>query len=174
MSAPRAPRALHFRQVLFGHALRNALVPFLTLAGWEFINALAGYTVVVETVFAWPGLGLTAMKAIEHSDLFLLQAIVFTVAILIVLVNIALDVALQTHRSSHQAGLNDDSRNERRVARRSQRPLQRSSSRARDELWHDKAGLIGFTVIVLLVLMAIFAPLIAPYDPAAQDRSRRG
>jgi peptide/nickel transport system permease protein len=86
-------KGLHFTTVLFGHAMRNALVPFLTLAGWEFINALAGYTVVVESVFAWPGLGLTALKAIDHSDLFLLQAIVFTVAILIVIVNIAMDVA---------------------------------------------------------------------------------
>ena len=85
-------KGLHFTKVLFGHAMRNALVPFLTLAGWEFINALAGYTVVVESVFAWPGLGLTALKAIDHSDLFLLQAIVFTVAILIVIVNIAMDV----------------------------------------------------------------------------------
>ncbi len=85
-------KGLHFAQVLFGHAMRNALVPFLTLAGWEFINALAGYTVVVESVFAWPGLGLTALKAIDHSDLFLLQAIVFTVAIIIVIVNIAMDV----------------------------------------------------------------------------------
>jgi peptide/nickel transport system permease protein len=86
-------KGLSFRQVLFGHALRNAMVPFITLAGWELISALAGYTVVVETVFAWPGLGLTAMQAIKHSDLFLLQAIVFTVAICIVVVNIVLDVA---------------------------------------------------------------------------------
>jgi ABC-type dipeptide/oligopeptide/nickel transport system permease subunit len=42
-----------------------------------------------------------------------------------------------------------------------------------EELWHDKPGLIGFTVIVLLVLMAIFAPLIAPYDPAAQSVLKR-
>lgn len=86
-------KGLYFHQVLFGHALRNALAAFITLAGWEFITGLAGYTVVVETVFAWPGLGHTAMQAIRHSDLFLLQAIVFTVAIMIVSVNIALDVA---------------------------------------------------------------------------------
>ena len=79
--------------MLFGvHALRNTGLPFVTLCGWEVISALAGYTVVVETVFAWPGLGLTAIQAIERNDLFLLQAIVFTVAIAIVLVNIAMDV----------------------------------------------------------------------------------
>jgi peptide/nickel transport system permease protein len=85
-------KGLRFHQVLFGHALRNTLIPFVTLAGWEVISALAGYTVVVETVFAWPGLGLTAIQAIQRNDLFLLQAIVFTVAIAIVLVNISLDI----------------------------------------------------------------------------------
>jgi peptide/nickel transport system permease protein len=85
-------RGMPFGRVLFQHAMRNALVPVLTLVGWEVISAWAGYTVVVETVFAWPGLGFTAMKAINHSDLFLLQAIVFVVAVGIVLVNIGLDV----------------------------------------------------------------------------------
>ena len=85
-------KGMRFHQVLFGHALRNTLIPFITLAGWEVISALAGYTVVVETVFAWPGLGLTAIQAIQRNDLFLLQAIVFTVAIAIVLVNITLDI----------------------------------------------------------------------------------
>jgi peptide/nickel transport system permease protein len=85
-------KGMRFHQVLFGHALRNTLIPFITLAGWEVISALAGYTVVVESVFAWPGLGLTAIQAIQRNDLFLLQAIVFTVAIAIVLVNISLDI----------------------------------------------------------------------------------
>jgi len=85
-------KGMRFHTVLFGHALRNTLIPFITLAGWEIISALAGYTVVVETVFAWPGLGLTAIQAIQRNDLFLLQAIVFTVAIAIVLVNISLDI----------------------------------------------------------------------------------
>ncbi|WP_432285518.1 ABC transporter permease [Aminobacter sp. BA135] len=85
-------KGLHFKRVVMVHAMRNTLVPFVTLAGWELISALAGYTVVVETVFAWPGLGLTAMQAIQKSDLFLLQAIVFTVAVLIVVINVGLDV----------------------------------------------------------------------------------
>lgn len=77
------------------HALRNALVPILTLAGWEVIRALAGYSVVVETVFAWPGLGLATMQAIERHDLILLQSVVFTVAVLVVVTNIALDAIYQ-------------------------------------------------------------------------------
>ena len=60
--------------------------------GQVHIRALAGYSVVVETVFAFPGLGLTAIQAIERQDLILLQAIVFTVAVMVVIINIAMDV----------------------------------------------------------------------------------
>lgn len=79
-------------RVIGVHALRNSAVPILTIAGWEFIRIVSGYTVVVETVFAWPGLGLTAIQAIERQDLILLQAIVFVTAILVVLINLALDI----------------------------------------------------------------------------------
>jgi len=88
-------KGLPIARVVGVHALRNALVPVLTLAGWEAIRALAGYSVVVETVFAWPGLGLATMQAIERHDLILLQAVVFTVAVLVVLTNIALDAVYQ-------------------------------------------------------------------------------
>jgi peptide/nickel transport system permease protein len=75
------------------HAFKNAAVPVLSLAGWELIRALAGYSVVVETVFAYPGLGFLALQTIHRQDLILLQAIVFTVAILTVTINAATDIA---------------------------------------------------------------------------------
>jgi peptide/nickel transport system permease protein len=79
-------------RVISVHALKNSAVPILTLAGWELIRALSGYTVVVESVFAWPGLGLTAIQAIERQDLILLQAIVFLTAIMVVVLNLLLDI----------------------------------------------------------------------------------
>ena len=86
-------KGIPFVRVVGLHAMRNAALPVVTLSGWELIRGLAGYSVVVETVFAWPGLGLTAIQAIERDDLILLQAIVFTVAIIVVLINILMDVA---------------------------------------------------------------------------------
>lgn len=86
-------KGIPFVRVVGIHAMRNAALPVVTLSGWELIRGLAGYSVVVETVFAWPGLGLTAIQAIERDDLILLQAIVFTVAIIVVLINILMDVA---------------------------------------------------------------------------------
>lgn len=84
-------KGIPFFRVVGVHALRNASLPVVTLCGWEIIRAIAGYSVVVETVFAWPGLGHAAIQAIEREDLILLQAIVFTVAITVVLINLFMD-----------------------------------------------------------------------------------
>lgn len=85
-------KGLRVHRVVLVHALRNAAVPTVALLGWEFSGMLAGYTVVVETVFAWPGLGQTAVQAIERQDLVLLQAIVFFIAFFIVVINVGLDL----------------------------------------------------------------------------------
>jgi len=88
-------KGLASRRILGVHALRNVMISFIALVGFELISTLAGYTVVIETVFAWPGLGLTAIQAIQRGDLFLMQAIVFVIAFLIVLINIVLDIAFK-------------------------------------------------------------------------------
>jgi peptide/nickel transport system permease protein len=79
-------------RVIGVHALRNASIPALTLTGWELIRALAGYSVVVETVFAWPGVGFLADQALNNQDLILLQAIVFVVAVMVVVINVVIDL----------------------------------------------------------------------------------
>ena len=75
------------------HALRNASLPVITLGGWEFIRMLAGATIIVEVVFAWPGVGLLALQAVQRSDLLLLQAIVLVVATITVVLNIVIDIS---------------------------------------------------------------------------------
>lgn len=82
-----------FRRLVGSHAFRNAAVPVMAMTGWELIRALAGFSVVVETVFAWPGLGFLAIQSIQRQDLILLQAIVFVVALMIVSINVLMDVA---------------------------------------------------------------------------------
>jgi peptide/nickel transport system permease protein len=85
-------KGLPRRRIVGVHALRNASIPALTLTGWELIRALAGYSVVVETVFAWPGVGFLANQALDQQDLILLQAIVFVVALMVVVINVAVDL----------------------------------------------------------------------------------
>lgn len=80
-------------RVVAVHAGRNAAVPVLTLASWEFVRIFAGYTVVVETVFSWPGLGRLALQAIQRQDLVLVQAVVLVIAVIVVAFNVAVDFA---------------------------------------------------------------------------------
>jgi len=78
--------------VLRRHVLRNALVPISSLASVEIARAFAGTTVVVETVFAFPGVGYLAIQALERDDLVLIQAVVLIVALLVVATNLAFDL----------------------------------------------------------------------------------
>lgn len=85
-------KGLPLWRILGVHTYVNAAVPTLTMIGWEVTRSLAGHTIIVETVFAWPGLGLAAIQAIQREDLLLLQAIVFVVALMVVVINLALDL----------------------------------------------------------------------------------
>jgi len=85
-------KGLPGRAVLFRHALRNAAIPILTVAGWELVLMLGGYTIVVETVFGWPGVGLQLFTAIEHRDMPVIAATVFVISVVIVAVNFLVDL----------------------------------------------------------------------------------
>lgn len=74
------------------HTFRNVASTFVTFTGWEMTRMFTGYTVVIELVFSWPGLGKTALDAIEQKDLILVQASVVVLASLVVLTNLAIDI----------------------------------------------------------------------------------
>jgi len=85
-------KGIPVRMVVAKHALRNAGIQIVTIAGWEITRALAGFTVVVEKVFAWPGFGFFALEAIKRRDLFLLSTIVLVAAVLVVVINVIIDI----------------------------------------------------------------------------------
>jgi ABC-type dipeptide/oligopeptide/nickel transport system permease component len=89
----RTARAKGLREqaVLYRHALRNALIPVVTVVGIEAGGMLGG-AVITETVFAWPGIGQLAVRSIFNRDYPTIQAIVFTIACLFVLINLIVDV----------------------------------------------------------------------------------
>ena len=78
-------------RITLRHVLRNAVLPVVTMAGVQ-TGALLGGSVVVETVFAWPGLGLLAFQSLFARDFNLLLGIFFLSACLVVLVNLAVDL----------------------------------------------------------------------------------
>lgn len=77
--------------VLF-HVLRNALVPIVTSIGLQ-VGLLLGGSILTETVFAWPGIGLRMVQAINDRDIVLIQGLVLTTALLFVTTNLLVDIA---------------------------------------------------------------------------------
>lgn len=84
-------KGLTEQQVIRRHVLRNAMLPVVTMAGVQ-VGAIFGGAVVVETVFAWPGLGLLAYESLFARDLNLLLGIFFVSTCLVVVVNLAVDL----------------------------------------------------------------------------------
>ncbi len=80
------------RSVLFRHALRNAALPVITVAGLQFGGLLSG-ALLVETVFNWPGMGTLAFDAILRRDYTLLLGVLFCAAAMVVIANIVTDLA---------------------------------------------------------------------------------
>ncbi len=77
--------------VVFHHALRNAIIPIVTVTGLQLGTLLSG-AIIIETVFAWPGIGRLAVQSIEWRDYPLVQATVLVSAVLFVVLNLAVDV----------------------------------------------------------------------------------
>lgn len=84
-------KGLNNRAVIVGHALRNALIPIVTVLGMEF-GSLMGGSVIVESVFAWPGVGRLAVNAIMGRDYPVVQAVVIVVSAIFVLINLGVDL----------------------------------------------------------------------------------
>jgi len=84
-------KGLSARTVLFRHALRNALIPIITILRLQF-GTLLGGTIVTETIFSWPGIGRLTIQAISSRDYPLLQGCILVIALSYVLVNLLTDV----------------------------------------------------------------------------------
>ncbi|MBV8448688.1 MAG: ABC transporter permease subunit, partial [Hyphomicrobiales bacterium] len=79
------------RGVIWKHALRNALIPVVTMIGLEF-GFLLGGSIVVETVFAWPGLGRLLIDSVSFRDYPVIQAEILLFSTEFVLINLVVDV----------------------------------------------------------------------------------
>jgi ABC-type dipeptide/oligopeptide/nickel transport system permease component len=85
-------KGLSENTVVYGHALRNALNPVLTVIGLQFGSLLAG-AIVTETIFGWPGLGRLTLSAISNRDYALVQGCILAVGLTYVAINLLTDAA---------------------------------------------------------------------------------
>ena len=84
-------KGLSEKVVLFRHGLKNAILPILTISGWQF-GRLFGGTVVIETIFLIPGMGRILIEAVQHRDFPLIQAAIVIIGIAIVCINLLVDL----------------------------------------------------------------------------------
>jgi peptide/nickel transport system permease protein len=84
-------RGLPDRVVYFGHALRNTLVPVITVVGLQ-LGALIAFSIITETVFQWPGMGLLFVQAVQFADIPVMAAYLCLIALVFVLINLVVDL----------------------------------------------------------------------------------
>lgn len=84
-------KGLRERAVIFRHALKNALLPVVTVSGYEFGRLIAG-TVIIEVIFLVPGMGRLLVDAIFHRDFSMVQAIIVIITMIVVLLNVVMDL----------------------------------------------------------------------------------
>ena len=100
-------RGLTNRSIYFGHALKNTLVPVITITGLQ-LGSLIAFAIVTETVFQWPGMGLLFIQAVQFADIPVMAAYLCLIALIFVLINLmvdllyfAVDPRLRAERVSH-------------------------------------------------------------------------
>ncbi len=84
-------RGLQNRSVYFGHALKNTLIPVLTIMGLQ-LGGLIAFAIITETVFQWPGMGLLFIQAVQFADIPVMAAYLCLIALIFVVINLVVDM----------------------------------------------------------------------------------
>ncbi|UUZ73700.1 ABC transporter permease [Polaromonas sp. P1(28)-8] len=84
-------RGLSNRAIHFGHALKNTLVPVMTITGLQ-LGGLIAFAIITETVFQWPGMGLLFIQAVTFADIPVMAAYLCLIALIFVLINLVVDL----------------------------------------------------------------------------------
>jgi peptide/nickel transport system permease protein len=84
-------RGLPERTIHYGHALRNTLVPVITITGLQ-LGSLIAFAIITETVFQWPGMGLLFIQAVSHADIPVMAAYLCLISLIFVTINLVVDM----------------------------------------------------------------------------------
>ena len=84
-------RGLSQRTIYFGHALKNTLVPVITITGLQ-LGGLIAFAIITETVFQWPGMGLLFIQAVNFADIPVMSAYLCLISLIFVLINLVVDL----------------------------------------------------------------------------------
>ena len=168
-----ALRAKGLRELdVFKHVIKNAAPTALAVMGLQ-LGYMLGGSILIETVFSWPGSGLLLNSAIFQRDLPLLQGTILVLALFFVTLNLLVDICASRDRSAHQAGLI--------MAVMSDTALQAAPVTKARGYWatvgrriaRDKVAMACAFVLALIFLSALFAPWLGLADPYQGSMIRR-
>ena len=169
----RARQGAHGLEIVFRHALRNAIVPVVALAAVQ-LGYLLGGSVVIETIFALDGLGYLAYQSITYKDYPVMQLIVLLLSVLYVLLTLAADIA-NAWLDPRASGCPDmTTPTLTPLVPGAPAPIELTASTLRwRRLRRNKALLAGGGILFVIVMIALLAPWISPHDPYFQDLAYR-
>jgi peptide/nickel transport system permease protein len=84
-------RGLKTRVINFGHALKNTMVPVITIIGLQ-VGSIIAFAIITESVFQWPGMGLLFIQAISEVDIPVMAAYLLLIAVIFVVINLIVDI----------------------------------------------------------------------------------
>ena len=142
-------RGLTNRSINFGHALKNTLVPVITIIGLQF-GGIVAFSLVTETVFQWPGMGLLLVQSVAVADIPVMSAYLLLIALVFVLINLVVDLLYYA------------------VDPRSGPRLMFGTAWNSDLAYSFRTSpvaLLSAAIALILIVAAGFAPWLAPHDP---------
>ncbi len=155
--------------VIGKHALRNTLIPIVTVVGLQFGNLFAG-AVLVETVFSWPGMGRLVFESILRRDYPTLMAVLFFSAMMVMVANILTDIVYRLIDPRIRTGaamtiLEASPPLAVETANPSPRPSASPGRVALRQFLRSPSGVGGAGLLILLVLGTLIGPVLYPVDP---------
>jgi ABC-type dipeptide/oligopeptide/nickel transport system permease component len=167
------PKGLKHRAVILRHAFRDSLVPVVALSGVT-LGAVIGWAVIVEIIFNMPGIGRLFIQAVCSQDYPFIQGTLLVAAAVVLVVGFLADV-LRFFLNRQSAMSRGDLKADPAASDTTQdaEPALRVGgfARFRQAFLARLMVKVGFVIVVVFVLSAIFAPLIAPQDPNTRDEA---
>ena len=151
-------------RVVVVHALRNALIPVLTVVGLQTGSLLAG-AVLTETIFSWPGIGKWLIDSIARRDYPVVQAGILISALTFIGVNLVVDLLYGVVNPRIRGGGID-------VCRAGPHRAAEPCSGVLAGFAANRGALAALFVFSLITVACLFAPLVAPYDPSSSSATR--
>ena len=163
-------RGLTNRAVNFGHALKNTLVPVMTIAGLQ-LGSIIAFALITESVFQWPGMGLLFLKAVQNVDIPIMSAYLLLVAFIFVTINLIVDmlyavvdprIRIDARAAEHDAETEDPPAVRRAAASRLAAIL---DSDIVYSFLRSHVTIAAAVVTLVIVLAALLAPCDRPARP---------